>query len=160
MNQLFTIGVYGWNKQSFLDKIISNKIDLIVDIRMRRGVRGKSYTFANSKELQKTLSGFGVSYVHIKELAPTKEIRAIQSDSDTEGSVAKKDRERLSDGFVEKYMSDILSEFNYDGISKILESHHSPCLLCVEGPAMACHRSIVSQWIYKNSMVPVYNIEK
>lgn len=76
--EFFTIGVYGSNESSYFSKLIKNNIDLFIDVRQRRGVRGAKYSFVNSKRLQHKLSELGVQYLHIVDLAPTKEIRTLQ----------------------------------------------------------------------------------
>ena len=50
----YTIGVYGKTETDFFTSLINKEIDLFCDIRQRRGVRGKKYSFVNSLKLQKT----------------------------------------------------------------------------------------------------------
>ena len=51
----FTIGVYNSTESEFFQKLKSNGIDTFCDIRQRRGVRGKKYSFVNSNRLQNRL---------------------------------------------------------------------------------------------------------
>ena len=74
----YTIGVYGFTPGKFFETIISNKIDTFLDIRHRRAVRGSQYAFANSNRLQNKLSELGINYIHLPDLSPSDEIRAIQ----------------------------------------------------------------------------------
>ena len=45
-HRLYTIGVYGFTKQTFHDALDEARIDAVVDIRRRRGVRGREYSFS------------------------------------------------------------------------------------------------------------------
>lgn len=38
--EIYTIGVYGSTEETFFSKLIAAQVDLFVDIRQRRGVRG------------------------------------------------------------------------------------------------------------------------
>ena len=69
----YTIGVYGKTETDFFTALANHNIDLFCDIRQRRGVRGKKYSFVNSLKLQKKLSELNiksVSYTHLT--LPTK----------------------------------------------------------------------------------------
>ncbi|MBS4031080.1 MAG: DUF488 family protein [Clostridiales bacterium] len=72
-----------------VSKLQNNNIDLFIDIRIRRGMRGSKYSFVNSTYLQKKLKMLGVDYLHCKELAPTDEIRALQKGEDKKNNVIK-----------------------------------------------------------------------
>ena len=81
---VYTIGVYGLTDNEFFQRLVDNKIELFIDIRQRRAVRGSKYAFVNSKRLQARLFELQIEYLHILELAPTKEIRKIQHETDKE----------------------------------------------------------------------------
>ena len=82
MIMIFTIGVYNSTESTYFSKLVDNNIDLLLDIRQRRGVRGSQYKYVNSNYLQAKLQDLGIAYEYIKELAPTKEIRQMQKDAD------------------------------------------------------------------------------
>jgi uncharacterized protein (DUF488 family) len=46
-----TIGVYGWTLERFLDALHETDVGLLVDVRQRRGVRGREYAWANAGRL-------------------------------------------------------------------------------------------------------------
>ncbi len=75
MADLFTIGVYGFTVDSFLAELDRAGVNLILDVRQRRGVRGSEYAWANSKRLQDALAKAGLAYEHRAELAPTTAMR-------------------------------------------------------------------------------------
>lgn len=52
MLNVVTIGVYGYTPETFFAALQEAGVDLLCDIRQRRGVRGAEYAFANSQRLQ------------------------------------------------------------------------------------------------------------
>ena len=145
----YTIGVYGTTQDDYFTKLTNAKIDLFCDIRQRRGVRGKEYSFVNSTKLQKKLSELNIQYIHIKELAPTKEIRNKQKQDDIKSNVLKRDRNTLGDKFIFEYNQNIINNFDFNGLIKYFKEKN--CLniafFCVEEKAKACHRSLVANQV-------------
>lgn len=158
---IYTIGVYGSTEESFFAALVENEIELFIDIRARRGMRGSKYKYANSAALQTKLTELGIHYAHLKELAPTKEVRALQWQADKEENTLKRDRMGLSAAYVDAYKDQILKygRRRVDRIldpAKALESakklagfpEDKPlrryALFCVEANANACHRSLVA----------------
>lgn len=143
---VFTIGVYNSTEQQFFAKLQNSGIDTFCDIRQRRGVRGREYAFVNSCYLQKKLKDLGIRYIHVLELAPTKDIREKQRLEDTRLGANKRTRDVLGSVFVEEYRKRIeLFDFDlfYDQLST--EGVSNVAFFCVEENAAACHRSIVAQ---------------
>jgi uncharacterized protein (DUF488 family) len=144
--EFFTIGVYNSTEKEFFDKILDNKIDLFCDIRQRRGVRGKKYSFVNSTQLQNKLGRIGVSYLYVKELSPTTNIRDLQKQVDMETGIAKSKRQELGSVFVSEYKNKVLANFDFDKFFREIGNQTSRVLLfCVEEFPEACHRSIVTK---------------
>jgi uncharacterized protein (DUF488 family) len=73
-----TIGVYGFNRDSFLATFREDEVNLVLDVRQRRGVRGSEYAWANARRLQDALAEAAIGYQHLPELAPTTELREAQ----------------------------------------------------------------------------------
>ncbi len=161
LQTIFTIGVYGSTEESFFAALVENQIELFIDIRARRGMRGSRYSYANSKYLQEKLKDLGIYYAHLKELAPNKEIRGIQQSADKEERTNKRDRTGLSVAYVEAYKKQILKYGmrRTDRIlnpAKVLEATKKLAgfpedkklqryvLFCVEANDKACHRSLVA----------------
>lgn len=153
-----TIGGYGHSKVSFFEKLKENEIDLLVDIRQRRGMRGKAYAFLNATALKDELSRHGIAYIHLKELAPTNEVRDAQREDDKKMGAKKRSRIELSDVFREEYRSKVLMKSNADKILIEIQAYRHPCFFCVEGPAIACHRSLVTDWLLGYKNYPTNNI--
>lgn len=57
-----TIGVYDWTFDAWLDALRTAGVQLVVDVRQRRGVRGSVYAWANAQRLQAALAEAGISY--------------------------------------------------------------------------------------------------
>ena len=100
MLEIYTIGVYNSTENEFFDKLTNNNVDLFLDIRQRRGVRGSQYKFVNSSYLQEKLAKLDIKYKHIIELAPTKEIRTAQKEEDIRSGNSKKTRKTLGNTFT------------------------------------------------------------
>ena len=145
--KIFTIGVYGKTEDEFFSALQENSIDVFCDIRQRRGVRGRQYSFVNSVYLQNKLQELGVKYLYEKELAPTREIREKQWAEDKANKVTKKYRNILGNTFVKCYCELILDAFDLDAFVENLKelSAENIVLFCVESNPNACHRSLLAK---------------
>lgn len=158
MNNLLTIGAYGHSHQSFFDRLDSCRVDLFVDIRQRRGMRGSAYAFLNATALEAELGRRGIAYLHLKELAPTSAIRDAQREADRTLGATKRSREGLSELFEAKYMAEVVATANLESILGRLARYERVCFFCVEREARACHRSLVASWISKRTGASVVDI--
>jgi uncharacterized protein (DUF488 family) len=140
---LRTIGVYGFDRESFLAALASAGVDLLLDVRQRRGVRGSAYAWANAQRLQAALKEAGIDYTHLKELAPTTEMREAQYREDEKQGVGKRNRSALAPIYVERYTAEVLDQVDLDPIVKWIGAKNA-ALLCVERDAEACHRSLIA----------------
>jgi uncharacterized protein (DUF488 family) len=139
-----TIGVYGWDLDSFLAALRRAEVELLVDVRQRRGVRGPEYAWANSARLQDSLAGAGVDYAHHAELAPTTELRHLQYDEDASQGVGKRSRVALAPRYVERYQNEILAPVDLEPLVASMPWAGATALFCVERDAEACHRSLIA----------------
>lgn len=160
MIEIYTIGVYNSTEESYFDKLKNAGIDLFVDIRQRRGVRGAQYKYVNSNYLQAKLSEMGIDYLYVKELAPTNEIRQKQKDADKKRGETKKVRVKLGDVFVNEYEKCILNNFDMESlVNRLIEGKFEKVVFfCVEEKAEACHRSLVANAISKKYGFNVINL--
>jgi len=142
MKTVATIGVYGWTLDRFLDALADANVELLVDVRQRRGVRGREYAWANAQRLQAALAGAGIRYSHHKELAPTTELRHVQYAEDDRIGVGKRSRRELAPAYRERYLQEILEPADLDALVAKLPSVSA--LLCVELDPEACHRSLIA----------------
>ncbi|KAA0939704.1 DUF488 domain-containing protein [Psychrobacter sp. ANT_H59] len=142
-------GVYGETEDSFFQKIIDKKITLFIDVRNRRGMRGSKYKFVNSIYLQNKLKELGIQYIHLKGLAPTSKIRQLQKAQDHINNETKQKRTKLSSEFIEEYNKNILSEFDFDHLGKLIAEERA-LFFCVEAEDDSCHRSLIVEKIRKD----------
>jgi uncharacterized protein (DUF488 family) len=143
--RIVTIGGYGFTEAGFLSALQHAGVDMFVDIRQRRGMRGPKYAFLNSSRLQALLAAAGIGYLHARDLAPTSSVREAQKGDDLAMGVAKRDRAQLSPAFIEKYRTEILGRFDGERLGSALEGAKTIALFCVEGHPLACHRSLAAE---------------
>jgi uncharacterized protein (DUF488 family) len=143
MATIATIGVYGFDRDSFLATLAGAGIGLVLDVRQRRGVRGSEYAWANARRLQTALEEAGIGYSHVKELAPTTELRELQYREDDRLGEGKRSRTVLAPEYVSRYSEEILDRADLDPVVKWIGAN-SAALLCVERDPEACHRSLVA----------------
>lgn len=149
-----TIGVYGFSEEEFFSTLVKNKIDVFIDIRLRRGMRGKKYSFVNSNYLQRRLKELGIQYVHYKELAPTDYVREQQKREDREKGNTKQGRTELGESFKKAYRETCLSNFDpADLFNKIDKKSKVAVLFCVESSPSACHRGLVADFLKERGYV-------
>jgi uncharacterized protein (DUF488 family) len=140
-----TIGVYGFDQAAFLAALREAGVGLLLDVRQRRGVRGREYAWANSARLQAALAGAGIEYRHLKELAPTTELRQLQYAEDDRRGVGKRSRVELAPEYRERYTHEILDAVDLEPVVHALPTGATTALLCVERDPEACHRSLIAE---------------
>lgn len=145
--EFYTIGVYNSKEDDFFRKLTENNIDVFCDIRQRRGVRGSEYSFVNSVRLQQKLAANGVSYIYVRDLAPTSEIRNLQKEADAKLGEQKRSRNQIGKVFSIAYKNQILNNFDFDSLICMLKNKGAKRIVffCVEEKPEACHRSIVAE---------------
>ncbi len=143
MASIATIGVYGFDRDSFLAALAGAEVDLLLDVRQRRGVRGSEYAWANARRLQSALEEAGIGYSHLKELAPTTELRRLQYREDDRRGEGKRSRTVLAPEYARLYVEQILDPLDLGPIVKWV-GDSSAALLCVERDPEACHRSLIA----------------
>jgi uncharacterized protein (DUF488 family) len=139
-----TIGVYGWTLDRFLEALRAADVAVVIDVRQRRGVRGREYAWANAQRLQATLEAADIRYSHHKELAPTTELRHVQYREDDRLGVGKRSRVELAPAYRERYLREILDPVDLVPLVAELPVDRPSALLCVEHDPEACHRSLVA----------------
>jgi uncharacterized protein (DUF488 family) len=145
MPQVLTIGVYGWDLDHFLAALAAAKVRLLIDVRQRRGVRGREYAWANAVRLQDALASADIEYRHAIELAPTTEMRQVQYAEDARQGIGKRNRRRLAPEYAARYMREILGPVDLEPFVAGLSQRGATVLLCVERDPEACHRSLIAE---------------
>jgi uncharacterized protein (DUF488 family) len=153
-----TVGVYYSTLDDFLDKLRGHRVVMVVDVRQRRGVRGREYAWANSLRLQAALEGAGIQYLHLPELAPTTELRQLQYREDDRLKVGKRSRTALSEAYRRRYLAEVLDHVDLGTVIESLPDEATSALLCVERDAPACHRSLIAARLHTRYGVPILNL--
>jgi uncharacterized protein (DUF488 family) len=158
MRTIATIGVYHSSLDDFLAKLKRHRVAMVVDVRQRRGVRGREYAWANSRRLQLALAEAGILYRHLPELAPTTELRQLQYREDDRLKVGKRSRIELSDEYRRRYLSEVLDRVDLGVVLESLPDEATSALFCVERDAAACHRSLIAARLHAEDGVPILNL--
>jgi len=157
VDRVLTIGVYGWSPERWITALHDARCDIVVDVRARRGVRGREHAFANSKRLQAIVTEAGLRYVHLPALAPSRSTRHAQVAADAVSKTTKRDRARLGDTFAAAYRAEVVDVVDWQAIIAELAAA-APALLCVERLPAACHRSIVAAELAAGADCPVVDL--
>jgi uncharacterized protein (DUF488 family) len=143
MPSIATIGVYGFDHGTFLAALAAAEVELLLDVRQRRGVRGSEYAWANARRLQAALEESGIGYSHLPELAPTTALRELQYREDDRLGEGKRSRTALAPEYVRLYTEEILDRVDLEPIVRWVGASRA-ALLCVERDPEACHRSLIA----------------
>lgn len=141
---LFTIGYEGRDIDLFLNVLIQNDIDILVDVR--KNPFSMNFNFTKNK-LQGYLENSEIQYIHIPELGIEGEKR---KDLSTPWDYKKlfEDYERTTI----KENPELL-----DNIVKLIQDHRV-ALMCFEADVKMCHRGIIARNIAQKENVEVLNI--
>ncbi len=131
--KLYTIGFTQKRAETFFELVRQHNVQRLVDIRLNPG--GQLSGFAKQDDLPYFLSRLaaGCQYVHVLELAPTKEILSdFRQDSDWPRYVMR--FEALMD---ERRVPESLNRADFETLTS--------CLLCSEPTPEQCHRRLVAE---------------
>ena len=131
--KLYTIGFTQKRAETFFEILRQHGIQRLVDIRVSPD--GQLSGFARRDDLPYFLSRLadGCRYIHVPELAPTKEIlKDYRSDSDWSRYV-----ERFEALMDERNIPATLSQADFETLTS--------CLLCSEATPEKCHRRLVAE---------------
>lgn len=158
MERVFTIGAYGFTAECFFAALRDAHVDLFLDLRRRRGVRGAEYTFANAGRLKEQLRARGTAYCHVLDLAPDPSTREIQNRADAKDGVPRRSRAALAPDFIEAYESRTVGPFDWAAFIRDLGPVERPVLFCVERLPGACHRHLVAAELERLMGIPVQHL--
>ena len=144
MRTIASVGVYHSSLDDFLGTLRRHRVTMVLDVRQRRGVRGREYAWANSLRLQAALREAGIPYRHLPELAPTTELRQLQYREDDRLKLGKRSRVELAEAYRRRYISEVLDQVDLGAMLEGLPDGAVSALLCVERDARACHRSLIA----------------
>jgi uncharacterized protein (DUF488 family) len=141
---LFTIGYEGRDIDFFLNVLIQNAIDVLVDVR--KNPFSMKFDFTKNS-LKNYLENSEIRYLHIPELGIEGEKR--------KDLFTLKDYEKL----FENYEKTTIKE-NPELLDKITElsRSHRVALMCFEADVNMCHRGVIARNITQKENVEVLNI--
>lgn len=134
---LFTIGYEGVSLEKYLNKLVTNDVKLLVDVRKN----SLSMKFGFSKSLlKKYCESLGIEYIHIPEVG-------INSDQRQELNT-----QQDYDALFEVYKKTTLKETNayQENIIELLIKYKRIALTCFEADICQCHRKPLAEAIEKN----------
>ncbi len=158
MRRVATVGVYGSALEAFLAGLREADVRQVLDVRQRRGVRGREYAWANSARLQQALAEATIEYRHHRELAPTTELRQLQYREDARRGVGKRSRDELAPAYRTRYVREILDRVDLGPIIEDMPAGATSALLCVERDPEACHRSLIAERLAAEHGVSVIHL--
>lgn len=130
---IYTIGYEGEDIDSFLNSLIKNDIEMLIDIR--NNPFSMNFSFTKNK-LKYYLESSGIKYLHIPELGIKSELRQnLNTEQDYKN-------------LFKEYEQTIIQE-QHEKIDKIIElgKSHKIALMCFERSKDMCHRGVVSEYI-------------
>ncbi|MEI6443956.1 MAG: DUF488 domain-containing protein [Nostocales cyanobacterium ELA583] len=130
---LFTIGFTQKTAQKFFDTLVKSGVKRVIDTRLNNV--SQLAGFAKKTDLEYFLKKLGnIEYVHILELAPTKDILDEFKKNKGEWSVyEQKFLHLMAEREIEKKVKPELLD--------------SGCLLCSEAKPHYCHRRLVAEYL-------------
>jgi uncharacterized protein (DUF488 family) len=140
---LFTIGYEGVSLEKYLNKLVSNDVKLLIDVRKN----SLSMKFGFSKSLlKKYCESLDIEYIHIPEVGINSDQRQelnTQQDYDALFEVYKKTTLKETDSYQTK-------------IIELLSKYKRIALTCFEADICQCHRKPLAEAIAKN---PIFEYE-
>ena len=143
MPTIYTIGYKGKPLQAFIGQLQAAGIDAVIDIRLKNTSHLAGYT--KRDDLAFLLhAGFGISYEHHPELAPTEEILDAYRDNHDWPA------------YIRRFLPLLKERATEQNGRSILAHYAAPCLLCSETTADQCHRRLVAE--YWQEHIPALDI--
>jgi uncharacterized protein (DUF488 family) len=132
---IYTIGFTQKTAKEFFTLLTDNKVDAVIDIRLNNSSQLAGFT--KMYDLEFFLKAIGkINYVHYPLFAPTKDI------------LKKYKGKSITWNQYKTEFEDLLKERDsIKAFLKKIKKYKIICLLCSEGKAINCHRSIVANYI-------------
>jgi len=130
---VYTIGFTKKSAEEFFDLLQGNGVQRVLDIRLNNV--SQLAGFSKKDDLRYFLKEIGqIDYVHLPELAPTKEILDEYKKNKGDWSQYENDFKHL---MAERKIEDLVTPEQVDG----------SCLLCSEHIPDHCHRRLVAEYL-------------
>ena len=133
--QIFTIGYEGISIDEFINQMIRNNIQILVDVRANP--RSMKYGF-NGNRLQNIIENQGMQYLSIPSLGIKSENRQDLNSFE--------DYQKLFADFETNQMPQVENEL--EELKKLLKERKRIALMCFEKDINYCHREVVSRHLH------------
>lgn len=134
---VYTIGFTKKSAQSFFTLLRESKVRTLLDVRLNNS--SQLAGFAKKDDLKYFLKEIcGTEYVHLPELAPTKDILDPYKDGKITWSA-----------YEEKFL-DLMARRNIERVVP-LNLLDQGCLLCSEHEPHMCHRRLVAEYLNRST---------
>ena len=136
---LYTIGFTQKSAEHFFEALISNGVQLLVDVRLN--TRSQLAGFAKSEDLEYFLRRLGdIDYIYCPNLAPTKELLS-----------GYRKKEVSWDEYERVYRKLMEARGSCQQFVPHFSSYEKICLLCSEAKPEHCHRRLAAEMIAEAS---------
>jgi uncharacterized protein (DUF488 family) len=130
---IYTIGFAGKNAREFFTKLKDAGVKTVIDIRLNN--KSQLAGFTKEQDLPYFLEEIaGIKYVHMSELAPTKDILDAYKKKEIDWSEYEK---RFRQLLIERHAENAVT----------LQLANESCLLCSEPKPEKCHRRITAEYL-------------
>lgn len=130
--KLFTIGFTKKTAEDFFSKLQANGVSRVIDIRINN--TSQLAGFAKSADLAYFLKVIaGIDYIHIVDLAPTKELLQDYR------------KKRIGWAEYEKRFNQLIKQRQIERLEK--QPFENAALLCSEHEPDQCHRRLVAEYL-------------
>lgn len=126
----YTLGYQSHTSLTMVKLLASNKVSVLVDVRQNPVSRKKGFS---RNQLEKTVSGFGITYLHCPELGTPPPIRKMYAATGNINKALLQYERHLR--ARQRTLETLLREVGMERF----------CLFCLEADHKACHRSIIAQ---------------
>lgn len=143
----FTIGYEGISLEKYLNKLIINGVELLVDVR--KNPLSMKYGFSKN-QLKKAVEGVGIQYLHIPDLG-------IES-SERKTLTNLKEYRILFDKYRETTLKENANQL--DELIKLLDNHGRIAITCFEKEVCMCHRGEIAKALKRKKAwsAPIKNL--
>jgi len=138
-HHVFTIGYEGASIESYVNKLISQNIELLVDVR-NNPVSMK--TGFSKKQLKNILSKLNIMYMHLPTLGIPSPLRKKYLTKES------KDYTGLFDIYIREILNNASEDLNL--LKELADKKNRIALTCFEKDPECCHRKIIAESITKD----------
>jgi uncharacterized protein (DUF488 family) len=135
-HHVFTIGYEGASIESYVNRLISKNIELLVDVR-NNPVSMK--TGFSKKQLENIMSNFSIMYMHLPTLGIPSPLRKKYLTKES------KDYTGLFDIYKNEILNNASEELNL--LKDLVDRNNRIALTCFEKDPECCHRKIIAESI-------------